>query len=276
VSAPRIGISGVARFWEGTQRTGVNAAYVQSVMGAGGVPLILSPLLGPSHAARALEGIDGLLLTGGEDIDPAWYGADPSPRLHPPSRDRDIFELALFAVARERGLPILGICRGIQLINVALGGSLYQDLPTERPGGLDHNPGTSRTTRSHRVRLAPGSRAAGALGREPVAVNSFHHQAVRDLAPGLVASGWTEDGLIEAAESPPGAAWLLAVQWHPEEMHADGKAPERGLFRALVLEAAPRKRPDDLVDAELPDHPIGRLELRKEHPVAHSIERAPE
>jgi len=237
VSAPRIAVSGVLRTWDGAERTGVNAAYVRSVLAAGGVPLILSPLVGPSYASRALDGADGLLLSGGEDIDPAWYGADASPFAHPPSRERDLFELALFAAARQRELPILGICRGIQLVNVGLGGSLYQDLPSEWPGPLDHNPPAPRTDRSHPVRLEPGSRAAEALGATVVRVNSFHHQAVRDLPPTLVASGWTEDGLIEAVETPADAPWLLAVQWHPEEMYAETTAPERGLFRALVEEA---------------------------------------
>jgi putative glutamine amidotransferase len=230
-------VSGVLRSWDGNDRTGVNAAYVRSVLAAGGVPVILSPLLGPSFAARSLDGVDGLLLTGGEDIHPAWYGAEPSPHLYPPSRERDLFELALFAAARQRELPILGICRGIQLVNVALGGTLIQDLPSERPGPVSHDPGSARDARTHAVRLQEGSRAAQALGAAELAVNSFHHQAVDRLANGLVATGWSEDGLIEAAESPADSPWLLAVQWHPEEMHAEAKAPERGLFRALVAAA---------------------------------------
>ena len=234
MSAPRIGVSGVVRGWDGAERSGVNAAYLRSVLAAGGVPVILSPLLGPSYAARALEGVEALLLTGGEDIHPAWYGAEPSPYMHPPSRERDLFELALFATARQRELPILGVCRGIQLLNVALGGTLYQDLPSERPGPVHHDPGTARDARTHTVRLEQGSRAAAALGGTEAAVNSFHHQAVDRLGGGLVASGWSEDGLVEAVESPAGAPWLLGVQWHPEEMHADRSAPERGLFRALV------------------------------------------
>jgi putative glutamine amidotransferase len=233
---------------------------VQAVLTAGGVPLILTPLVGASLAGAALDGCDGLLLTGGEDIDPSWYGAKPSPLLSPPSRQRDLFELALFAVARQRELPILGICRGIQLINVALGGTLYQDLPTERPGSVDHSPSGTRDTRSHSVRLEPGSRAAKALGTTSVSVNSFHHQAIKDLAPGLVPSGWTSDGLIEAVESEPGAPWMLAVQWHPEEMHADRQAPEHGLFQALVDQAGLSR--SGLVG--------GR---RKEDAVAHTIER---
>ncbi|HEY9015875.1 MAG TPA: gamma-glutamyl-gamma-aminobutyrate hydrolase family protein [Gemmatimonadales bacterium] len=262
MSAPRIGVSGVVRPWEGADRTGVNGAYVSAVLAAGGVPLVLSPMLGSSLAARALDGIDGLLLTGGEDLDPAWYGAQPSPLLSPPSRQRDQFELALFAVARQRGLPILGICRGIQLINVALGGTLYQDLPSERPGPVEHRPEGARDARSHRVRLQPDSRAASVLGRAEVTVNSSHHQAIRDLAPGLVASGWTDDELIEAVETTGDAPWLLAVQWHPEEMHADARAPEHGLFAGLVREAG---------------RPAGDLvgERRKEEPVAHAVQRTP-
>ena len=128
MSAPRIAVSGVVRAWEGAQRTGANAAYLSSVLGAGGVPLLLSPLIGAALAARALDSADGLLLTGGEDMDPAWYGAERSPLCHPPSRERDLFELALFAAARQRELPILGVCRGIQVVNVAMGGTLYQDL----------------------------------------------------------------------------------------------------------------------------------------------------
>ena len=234
MSAPRIGVSGVVRHWDGNERTGVNAAYVRSVLAAGGVPVILSPVLGPSYAARAMDGLDGLLLTGGEDIHPALYGAELSPRCYPPSRERDLFELALFATARQRELPVLGICRGIQLVNVGMGGTLYQDLPTERPGEIAHDAGSARDARTHAVRLAPGSRAAQALGGTELRVNSFHHQAVDRLAPGLVATGWSDDGVIEAAEGLGEGSWLLTVQWHPEEMHAEVKAPERGLFRALV------------------------------------------
>jgi putative glutamine amidotransferase len=239
----------------------VNAAYVEAVLAAGGVPLILSPLMSPSLASRALEGIDGLLLTGGEDLDPAWYGAEPSPLLSPPSRERDLFELALFAVARQRGMPILGICRGIQLINVAMGGTLYQDVPTERSGAVNHRPDGPRDLRSHRVTLESPSRAVEALGASNITVNSSHHQAIRGLAKGLIASGWTDDRLIEAVETPADTPWLLAVQWHPEEMHRDGQAPERGLFTALVREAYAAR--EGLV-----------RERGKEDAIAHAVERA--
>ena len=237
MSAPRIGLGGVVRLWDGTERTGLNSAYVRSVLTAGGVPVMLSPLMGPSYAARALDGVDGLVLTGGEDMDPAWYQADPHPKANPPSRERDLFELALFAAARQRELPVLGICRGIQVVNVALGGTLWQDLPSERPGAVDHYPEAGRSERTHLVRLQTGSLTAGALGGTEIRVNSFHHQAIRELAPKLVATGWSEDGLIEAVEAAPGEPWLLAVQWHPEEMHAEIRSPDRGLFRALLERA---------------------------------------
>jgi putative glutamine amidotransferase len=217
--------------------------------------------MGPSLASGALQAIDGLLLTGGEDLDPAWYGAEPSPQLSPPSRERDLFELALFAVARQREMPILGICRGIQLINVGMGGTLYQDLPTERSGSVNHRPDGPRDSRSHRVTLEPRSRAAEALGASSVVVNSSHHQAIKDLATGLLATGWTDDRLIEAVETPVNTPWLLAVQWHPEEMHRDRQAPEQGLFMALVREAYAARE--------------GSVrEGGKEDTIAHAVERA--
>ena len=156
------------RTWDGAERTGVNAAYVRSVLAAGGVPVhALARCSGRRYAARALDGVDGLLLTGGEDIHPAWYGAEPSPHLYPPSRERDLFELALFAAARQRELPILGICRGIQLVNVALGGTLFQDLPSERPGAVAPRSRAATATRAPTtVRLEAGSRAAARAGRD--------------------------------------------------------------------------------------------------------------
>ena len=243
MTAPRIGVTGVVQQWDGAERTGVNAAYVRALLAAGGVPVLLSPLVGAEYVAELVDGIDGLVFTGGEDIDPALYHEAPSPLLHAVSRARDSFELALLAAARERGIPILGICRGMQLITVGLGGTLYQDLTSERPSEIDHDAGKTRGEPVHDVRLDPGTRVAGAIGEHTFQVNSLHHQGVKDLPPVLRATAWAEDGLIEAVETEPDAAWLLAEQWHPEEMHANpetppgAEAPEAGLFRALVREA---------------------------------------
>jgi putative glutamine amidotransferase len=233
MSAPRIAVSGVQRHWAGAARAGVNAAYVDSVASAGGVPVILPTAIRPEHAAAALEGADGLLLSGGEDIDPNWYGMEPGARLGSIDARRDRLEFALFAAARERGVPVLGICRGLQLVNVAMGGALWQDLPTERPSDVRHDRDDERHARTHDVRLVDGTRTAEVLGTLALGVNSFHHQGVRTLAPGLVASAHAADGLVEAFEGTEGA-WLVAVQWHPEEMHADPHAPDRALFAALV------------------------------------------
>ena len=208
---PRIGITGIVRQWDGVSRTGVNSAYVESVIRAGGVPVVLSPLIGAARAAAAVDGVDGLLLTGGEDVDPSLYGVAPSPRLGTVDRNRDLFELAALRAARERLMPVLGICRGIQLINVAFEGTLWQDLPSERAQGVDHNPKTPRDVQSHGIRVAAGSRAAAALGRTDFEANSIHHQAVRELGTGLIATAWASDGLIEAVEGPAKGSWLLAV-----------------------------------------------------------------
>lgn len=234
----RVGISGIRRQWGGAERQGVNSAYVRSVVEAGGIPFILPPAIGATHAMGALDGLDALLLSGGEDLDPSWYGTAASPDLGEVDRERDLFELALFAAARQRGMPILGICRGIQLVNVALGGTLWQHLPGERPSAVDHDRRDARTARTHGVSVEAGSRVAAVLGCSTLDVNSFHHQGLRDLAPALHASAWATDGLVEAVEGMAGDPWLLAVQWHPEEMSGDVAAPERGLFRALV-EAVP-------------------------------------
>jgi putative glutamine amidotransferase len=241
MTAPRIGITGITRLVSGVERTGVNASYVLSVLRGGGVPLVLSPLIGTSHNAALLEALDGLVLSGGEDVAPERYGATAHAALGDVDPVRDAFELELFRDARERELPVLAICRGIQLVNVALGGSLWQDIPSERPGALPHFQSASREARTHAVKVVPGTCLARALGATRLEVNSFHHQSIRELAPGLLVSACAPDGEIEGAESRPGESWLLAVQWHPEEFHRDAAAPEQGLFRELVRAAAARR-----------------------------------
>ena len=254
MSLARIAVSGVVRAWDGNQRTGVNAAYVRALLLAGGVPLILSPLMGASLAAAALDGCDGLLLTGGEDIEPSWYGADPSPLLEEPSQERDLFELALFAVARQRALPILGICRGIQLINVALGGTLFQDLPSERPGTIEHSPKNARDARTHVVRVQPGSRAALALGAAQITVNSVHHQAIKESGQG---SG--RDRLEQRRINRSGRKRVR------RELDSGGSvAPRRDACRSERAGARPVLRPDQRGESGRQELSGGKTERRRD------------
>lgn len=235
-SRPRIGISGRVATVDGAARTGVNAAYVQSVAKAGGLPLVLSPLAGPEAADALLAGLDGLLLSGGDDLDPALYGAAPHPKLGPLDPPRDAFELALYRAARAAGRPVLAICRGMQLVNVAHGGTLIQDLPSEQLGPIRHAAGGPRDARAHPVHLTAGSRIAAACGDTDFTVNTFHHQAVARLGAGLVATGVAPDGVLEACETTEGP-WMVAVQWHPEELTATA-GPDTALFTAFLRAAA--------------------------------------
>lgn len=234
---PRIGISGRIATVEGGERTGVNGAYLRAIAAAGGAPAILSPLGGAGAVPSLLEGLDGLVLSGGADVDPARYHHAAHPNLGTVEPLRDAFELALIAEARDRTIPVLGICRGLQIMNVALGGTLWQDLPAEV---APHPQSGPRTQRAHRVDMDPGSRLAEALGVPTLMVNSFHHQAIRDLGPGIVATARAADGVIEGIEATDGW-WMLGVQWHPEEFWSEPTSPDQALFRALVMAiGAPR------------------------------------
>jgi putative glutamine amidotransferase len=206
VTAPR-------RTHDGHERVALNASYVTALAGAGLIPLIVPPTLAPAHASSVLEQVRGLVLTGGEDVDPARYHAAPHPKLEATDLVRDALEVALVGGARERRLPILGICRGIQILNVALGGTLYQDLPSERPGPIDH----ANEAGHHGLSIDPHSLLSQTLRTTERAVNSRHHQAIRDVAPPLRATAWADDGVIEGVEWATGGGWLLGVQWHPED-----------------------------------------------------------
>ncbi len=186
-------------------------AYVRSVVDAGGAPVLLPPAVDPS---AVVERLDGVIIAGGPDVDPARYGAPRDPRTQAAVPARDEFEAQLIAFAAERRLPTLCICRGAQLLNVVRGGSLHQHLP-EVVGGHHHDPGDGRLGTSV-VSLETTSRLAGVLGEGPHEVACHHHQAVARVGAGLVPVAWAEDGTIEALEDPDEPA-LLAVQWHPEE-----------------------------------------------------------
>ena len=205
--------------------------YVRMVERAGGIPVLLPP----NGVARVelIDRLDGLVLTGGADVDPARYDAPPDPALGPLKADRDESEFALLALARAAGLPILAICRGLQVVNVAFGGTLIQHLP-DLLGNDDHS-GTPGGFYPTRVSTVPGSRVAAITGPE-VKANCHHHQAIAILAEGLVATAHTPDGTIEAAEMTDGS-FLVGVQWHPEADAADIR-----LMRALVEAAATYRR----------------------------------
>ena len=233
---PLVAVSASSRTDDGVTRVRLNDAYVRALEGAGLVPLVVPPLALADDLGALLDVVGGLVLTGGEDVHPRHYGAAAHPRLGTVHPARDAVELALVRAARARGTPTLAICRGIQLLNVALGGTLVQDLPSERPHALAHDPdGRGRAERTHAVEVLPGSRLADALGATRIEVNSLHHQAVDRPAPGLRAVAHAPDGVIEGMESPPGSPWaVLAVQWHPEELLGDGPAWDRRLFQQFA------------------------------------------
>lgn len=237
MSRARVGISGVTRLVNGNAQSGVNTAYVAAVLAAGGLPVLLLPELSTEETLELFGECDALLLTGGEDVEPARYGAAPHPKLGGVDPRRDRNELALVAEARARTLPILAICRGIQLVNVAYGGTLIQDLPSERPGGVDHDPGSDRSGTAHDIRLVPGSRLHGIVGADALPVNSFHHQAADRIGEGLIATAHADDGVIEGLESTVPNEWVVCVQWHPEERTAARGALDPALFAALLTAA---------------------------------------
>jgi putative glutamine amidotransferase len=231
-SAP-VAVTATTEIIRGALRLRVNAAYTVSIRGAGLLPLVL-PVLDPSDADAALDGVAGLVLTGGEDVDPARYGAAPHPELGDVHQGRDAFETALVLAAQARALPTLAICRGVQILNVALGGTLVQDIPSERPDAIQHDGDWARTARVHEVHVAPNSRLARALGAERPTVNSMHHQAVGTVASSLVAVAHAPDGIVEGVEWPGDDWWMLGVQWHPEELTATPEAWDRSLFTAFA------------------------------------------
>lgn len=206
--------------------------YSQAVAAAGGLPLMVAALE-PEQAEGYVDVADALVLSGGVDVDPARYGAVPAPELGRVDERRDAFELALYRAFRQAGKPVLGVCRGLQLINVAEGGTLHQHVPALE-GALQHEQVDHRGTPLHPVSLEEGSRLARAFGRLEVRVNSYHHQAIDRLADTLEATATAPDGLIEAFEARSG--FVLGVQWHPEmayERHPEQRAPFDLLLEAV-------------------------------------------
>ena len=220
-------------------RVRLNEAYVDAVRAAGLTPLVLPPLE-PQELEAVADAVAGVVLTGGEDVDPEAYGAERGSRTTDVHRRRDTCELALVRIAHERRLPTLAICRGIQLVNVALGGTLVQDIPSECPSTIDHDQSKNRVMRVHDVSIEPSSKLAEAIGETRIAVNSSHHQAVARVGDGLRVTARSPDGIIEGAEWVRDDWWMVAVQWHPEELTQDAAGWDRGLFNAFAREVNAR------------------------------------
>ena len=208
----------------------LNTAYVTALERAGLVPVILPTSLDPSHAAAALHAVSGLVLSGGEDVDPVRYGARPHPELGRIDGVRDEVEATLARAALAMRLPVLAICRGVQILNVALGGTLYQDLPSECSGPIGHETG------EHDVTVDPLSLLSRTVRAQHLRTNSRHHQALRDIAPPLTVVARAADGVVEGVElRQPEGQWLIGVQWHPEDM------TDPSLFQAFAEAARGRK-----------------------------------
>jgi putative glutamine amidotransferase len=217
-----------------TSRVRLTAAYVTALESAGLVPLIVPPLSSADAAPAVLDSVAGLVLTGGDDVDPARYGEKRHEKVRSVNVARDATEAALIKEAQRRGTPVLAICRGIQILNVALGGTLVQDIASQSNGGIDHDDAGARDSRSHEISIEPGSLIAKAIGAEHVTVNSFHHQAVKRVADGMRVTARAPDGIIEGLESTSDDWWVMAVQWHPEEMTDSAEPWDRGLFKAFA------------------------------------------
>ena len=204
--------------------------YLRAVEAAGGLPVVIPPLsreaIGP-----LLDGLSGICLSGGPDLDPCAYGQEPHPDLGPTWRELDLAELAVAREADARGLPILAICRGAQALNVARRGTLFQHLSDRFGSEVEHRQGAIGAAPIHRVEVEPNSRLARALGVTDVEVNSFHHQAADEIGRGLRAVAFSPDGVVEAIEAP-GTRFVVGVQWHAESL--TDRSEQAGLFRAFV------------------------------------------
>jgi putative glutamine amidotransferase len=220
--------------------------YILTLTDAGALPWMI-PLVTDDETLRGIyESLDGVFLPGGADIDPVSYGTAPHPMCDKTDRDRDRVELALARWAIPDGKPLLGVCRGMQLVNVAAGGTLYQDLSAEYTNGIKHDyfpfggRGHTRDYLAHEIRIVDGSRLARLFGPAPIKVNSMHHQGVRDLGANLDATAYAPDGLVEALEGT-GSSYLLGVQWHPEALTEKDEATRR-LFAEFVEAAGEHKQ----------------------------------
>ena len=227
------------------KKNSVNNTYVNSVLMNGGVPYII-PVTDDVEVLRQITAqLDGIIFTGGEDFAPAYFGQEEHDKLGEVNVTRDTYDLTLFKLAKDRNIPILGICRGLQLINVAMGGTLYQDLPSQKPSDINHRQDEEGTVATHSVSIVEGSMMHQILGQKEVQVNTFHHQAIEKLAPGLKIVGWANDSVPEMIEAYP-SRQIIGTQFHPEIFTANGDALMGKLFKFLVNKADTFKMAKDI------------------------------
>jgi len=209
--------------------------YSQAILHAGGAPVIVPAAQDRKSLTRILSALQGLILSGGPDVHPRRYGEEPLAGLGEVDEALDHMELLAAELAIEKNLPLLGICRGIQVLNVALGGTLYQDISSQVPESICHTPKTDKAVNTHTVNIEPGSRLHKLIGRREIWVNGKHHQALKGLATGLVVAARAKDGVIEAVELA-GKRFAVGVQWHPEGTWRDDLQSKK-LFRSFVRAA---------------------------------------
>ncbi len=210
--------------------------YMDALREAGAVPFMPALTTEDDEIRQIFTMCDGLLMTGGHDVEPRQYGEEPRLDNVVPNAERDTMELALLRLALAHDKPVFGICRGLQIMNVACGGTLYQDLPSEFDSGVDHHQRPPYDRPVHGVHIETGTPLFAELGVDDLAVNSYHHQAIRELGEGLTAMAVSEDGLVEAIDRPA-ATYFRAVQWHPEFLYTVDE-PSRRLFRSFVTACA--------------------------------------
>lgn len=240
---PLIGISGSVSKSE--KEMSIQTYYTNALMKAGAIPVLLCPNLDDAMLRECMEGLDGILLAGGNDVSPDRYGHDPIDELGEVNPLRDEFEGRLVRMAAEMQMPVLGICRGIQSINVAMGGTLWQDVPSQYrtaggAKGIAHSQTRADFYPSHRVLIEENTMLMKLIGQREIRVNSFHHQGVRDTAPCMKVAAYASDGLIEAIEHPD-LPFFLGVQWHPER-YFDRDRTAMVLFDALAEAARKYQR----------------------------------
>ncbi|HEU4769855.1 MAG TPA: gamma-glutamyl-gamma-aminobutyrate hydrolase family protein [Pyrinomonadaceae bacterium] len=244
---PRIGIP--MRIEHPTDRFYLSRHYSEAVEAAGGAPVHISLIPKRDYIEAVVDALDGILLPGSDtDVDPLRYGQQPHPALGTVHPIKDETDLLLIEAAERRQMPLFAICFGMQVLNVARGGTLVQDIRSQWPDAIKHEQGIPRDRPSHSVRVALGSKLSGVLYAPDVVVNSHHHQAIEKLGENLVATAWSSDGIIEAFEDPRPDRFVLAVQWHPELGWGHDQFSER-LFTTFVAHA--RERVEDLSAAQV-------------------------